>query len=298
RDHRDKLSQYVSDPEIAALHQALDMVFKQYETAFAKVSSQAAFYKGNTLLVENLMQQLSSQKIKQWDIWIQNVYLEGSAEYMMLLPTYRKPFQSGAYELRIDAIRSLEISLQKFPTLNNVLLDVQTFLQTIDSTRTTQQQVETQDATNRQNLETLRQTLAQLMHKTFGFLLYKHADNPSQISRYYEMKYLQSPSSAATKTYTKYTVSAGGRITLFDGQLTANSYISLKVKSAGNVKVFSSADTNAALPNDALEANSAEEQAFYANEVSDANGFNWLILVNEGTSEIQIEVAKEEIEPE
>lgn len=298
RDHRDKLSQYINDPEIAALYTPLNIAFTAYESKYASVSSHSAFYKGNTQMLETQMQTLSSQKIKQWDIWIQNVFLDDSPQYSMLLPQRRKPFQSGAYELRIDAIKALELSLQKFPALNNVLTDVQTFLQTLNETRTAQQQVESLDTTIRQELEVFRFELAKVMHKTFGFLIYKHSENPNDISRYYEMKYLQAPSPSPTQTFSKYTVSANGRITLFDGQLTSNSFITVRVKSTGSVKIFSSTDTNAVAPNDALLADSSTEVSFYANEVSDNTGFNWLIILNEGTSDIQLEIAKEEIEVE
>lgn len=298
RDHRDKLSQYINDPEIAALYQTLNAAFTQYETAYTTVNSNAAFYRGNTKIVEGLFYELSSQKIRQWDIWIQNVFLDNSPQYSMLLPNNRKPYQTGAYEMRIDAVSTLEMSLQKFPQLNNVLVDVQTFLQTLNDARTAQQQAETVDTSLRQGLENSRLALSKAMHKVFGFLLYKHSENPDEISRYYEMKYLQTPTNTSNKTFVKYSVSSNGRITLFDGQLGSNSLITVKVKGAGTIKLFTTSDTNATPPNEMLEVNSSEEQTFYASEISDNSGFNWLVAVNDSGGEIQIEVAKEEVQPE
>ena len=299
RDHRDKLGQYVSDPDIANLHTSINGAFTHFESAYSDANVNSGFYQGNTRMVENLLNDLRSQKIKQWDIWIQNEYLDDTPEYLMLLPNRRSPFQSGAYELRIDAVKTLEKALQSFPNLANVLTDVQAFIQQLDAARTKQQQAETLDQSLSQALENSRLELAKQMHRAFGFLLYKHYNKPTEISRYYELKYLQSPASSnAALSFNKHTVSANGRITLFDGQLSANSFITFRIKGQGAVKVFSSSDTNAALPSDALTIGSAQEEIFYANELSDGNGFNWLLVVNETGANVEIEVAKLEVEPE
>ena len=174
---------------------------------------------------------------------------------------------------------------------------MKTFIQQLDAARTAQQQAQTLDKFLRQALEASRLDLAKQMHKVFGLLLYKHYDLPTDISRYYEMKYLQNPrKSSSAPSFSKYTLSANSRITLFSGQLSANSYLTLRTKSQYAVKVFSSSDTNAAIPIDALQLNASQTENLYANELSDGNGFNWLILVNETGADIEVEVAKTEVE--
>lgn len=299
RDHRDKLSQYVSDPDIANLYPMLQGAFTHFEDAYSEVNVNGAYYQGNTQILETFMLELRSQKIKQWDIWIQNVYLDDTPQYLMLLPNKRNPFQTGAYELRIDAVKTLEKALANFPALNNVLTDVQTFLQQLNQARTTQQQAETLDQSLRQNLENTRVELAKQMQRIFGFLIYKHYQQPSDITRYYELRYLQSPvNTASGLSFSKYTVGANNRISLFDGQLSVNSFITCRIKGQGIVKVFSSNDNNATPPLDALIVSNAQEESFYANEVSDGTGFNWLVIVNESGNNIEIEIAKVEGETE
>ena len=299
RDHRDKLGQYAADPDIAALSVFFNPAFSDFENLYSEVNVNSAFYQGNTKMVEDLMQQLRGNKIKQWDIWIQNEFLDDTPQYLMLLPNRRTPFQNGAYELRIDAVRTLQTALQRFPNLANVSTDVQAFMQNLDSARTAQQQVESLDQSLRQRLESSRLELAKQMHRAFGFLLYKHYQNPTDIIRYYELKYLQSPASSTTSlTYSTYTLSPNTRLSLFDGQLSPNSYFNLRIKGQGTCRAFTSSDTQANLPVDALQLSAAQEEAFYANELTDNNGFNWLILVNETSATVQVEVAKTEVTPD
>lgn len=299
RDHRDKLSGYaLSEPDIAVLFQEFAPVFDAYETAYAKVHTNAGSYRGHTQKMEELVQELSGTHIKQWDIWVQNVYLEGTAEYKMLFPQFRKPFQSGAYELRIDAVRTLSYSLSEFPELSNVKAAVDLFLEKINKTRTRQQQVEGFDTGLRQMLEDARVELAYAMHRVFGALLHKHYRKPEDMERYYELKYLQAPAPRETTQTDEKVVSANSRINLYDGQLTANSFITLKNTGTTPLRVFSSADTNALLPDDALEVLPDQTQSFYSTEVSNGDGFNWLILVNETPQGAVCEVAKEEVELE
>lgn len=299
RDHRDKLSGYaLSEPDIAVLYQEFEPVFTAFESAYAKVHTNEGSYRGRTQKLEELSQELSSTHIKQWDIWVQNVYIEGTAEYKTLFPQFRKPFQSGAYELRIDAVRTLAEALTEFPALSNVKAEVDLFLEKINKTRTRQQQTEGFDTGLRQILEDKRVEMVMVMHRIFGALLHKHYRKPEDLSRYYELKYLQAPAARKTTEADKKVVSANSRITLFDGQLTANSFITIKNTGTVALRVFSSADANALPPDDALEVLPDQTQSFYSNEVSNGDGFNWLIILNETPREAVCEVAKEEAELE
>lgn len=298
RDHRDKLSRYIADPEIQNLYAIFNPAFTNFENAYSAVNDNAADYKGYTQEFEELMAELVANKIRQWDIWIQNEYLDNTANYQRLLPQGRKPFQTGAYELKIDAVRTLNNSLDRFPNLANTKVDVKNFLDRIDLARTAQQQVEAADQSLRQELEQSRVALALEMHRIFGFLLYKHYKNPADMSRYYEFKYLQAPASSASLVLSKYNVAATSQITLFDGLLTANSFITLKNTGNTVLKVFTTNDASAVAPNDITELGVGEKQQFYANELSDGLGYNWLVIINSSNSEAKLEAGKEEIEAE
>ena len=61
------------------------------------MDQQQGTYKGRTELWDAKVADLSSLRIKQWDIAIQGVFLEGTGDYTILLPNGRGPFQKGAY---------------------------------------------------------------------------------------------------------------------------------------------------------------------------------------------------------
>ena len=299
RDHRDKLGSYaVTDAELQSLYQEMNVAYTQFEAAYANVHANEAVYRGHTQILEELMQELMSQKIREWDIAIQGVFLDNTAQYKMLLPNNRKPFQQGAYELRISAVRTLEQLLGNFAELSMVRDAVSSFLLKINKARTRQQEIEALDSSVRQELEAHRVELCLVMHRVFTSLVAKHYRNTKEVERYYEMKYLQTPTASKEAEMLENKVSAGGRLTILDGKLTPNSYVHLKNSGTTVLRVFTSADPNAPLPEDAFTLHAGMSESFYSTELSDALGYNWLIVVNENTSAGLLRVAVEEVELE
>lgn len=282
-DHHDKLLvESGNDPQIAQLYQLFLPAYQAFKQAYNETFQKDAFYQGNTKMVESLIVELSSQKIRQWDIWIQNVYLDNTAQYLMLLPNGRTPFQSGSYESRINAIVSLEANLASFPNLANVLADVSTFRQQIEQARTTQQGVEKAVANTVKAVEERRVELAQVMQGVFGGLILRYYKNIAQVETFYELKYLRSSSgngANSTPTLQPHTIAANSKATLF-GQLVAGDTITLKNTGTVPLTCFCSNDVNANAPIDALVLQAGEEQMAFADELSNGNGFSWLILVN------------------
>lgn len=298
RDHRDKLSQYIADPDIQNCYNVFNAAFTHFEKTYSTVNVNVGFYRGNTLKVETFIQELTTNKIREWDILTSSIFVNNPTDYAMLFPQGRKPFQQGAYELKIDAVRTLNGAMARFPQLNTIQADVQDFLNKIDAARTAQQQAETLDQSLRQQLEDARVELALQMHYVFCVLLSKHYRNASDMSRYYELKYLQAPASTAIVSLSKYNIAAASHITLFDGLLTANSFITLKNTGNTILKVFTTNDAAAVAPSDVMELGVGEKYSFYAAELTDGLGYNWLVIVNDSNSEAKLEAGKEEIETE
>ena len=299
RDHRDKLGSYANtEADLQALYQEMNLAYTKFETAYSNVHANEAVYRGHTQILEELMQELMSQKIREWDIAIQGIFLDNTAQYKMLLPNNRKPFQQGAYELRIAAVRTLEQLLGNFAQLSAAREDVAAFLTKLNNARTRQQELEALDSSVRQELEAERVELCLIMHRIFTSLVAKHYRNPKEVERYYEMKYLQSPAPAKEVEMVENEVSVGGRLTIFEGKLTANSHVNLKNTGSVGLRVFSSSDANASVPNDALTLEAGASGSFYSTELSDGQGYNWLIVVNENAVAGRLRSAVEEIELE
>lgn len=299
RDHRDKLAQFLLlDATLLAVYAFINEAFSAFEDAYSELHSNEAFYQGNTQLFESTIIELSGTKIKQWDVQIQNVFMNDTPQYTMLLPQNRKPFQKGAYELRIDALASLSKSLVRFPELSTIKDDVDVFLKKIYDIRSNQQKVEAVDSLLRQNVETTRIELAFQMHRAFGYLLYMHYKNPSEISRYYEMKYLQTPTATtnAVVKYDVYSINADSQLSVYNGELSLRSFISFKNTGITALKIFTSATPTSPTPADATLIAPSKTYSFYANEEStDQIGYKYLIVVNETDSKGKFEVHKEEV---
>lgn len=299
RDHRDKMKGFSTlDPDINQLFQELNPKFTAFEEGYSDLHSKEGIYKGHTQMLEELMQDLSSTQIKQWNIWVQNVFLDGTPEYTMLFPQGRKTFQNGAYELRVDAIRTLSLTLNNFAELSTVKQAVDLFLTKINTVRTNQQQMESMVQAARQNLEYQRLALANTMHRIFGFLVYKFYQNPVEVERFYELKYLQAPVAKEVVNENSIPLPANSRATVVEQSMTGNSFITVKNTGTATLKLFTTADKNALTPDIVKELLPNETFAFYGNELSDGTGYDWLIAVNETGQAGKIAIAREEVELE
>lgn len=191
-DHFDKLQkQAATQTEIAELLTDAKPHYDAFVQQYIKSSTDSANYQMHTATIENLLQQLSGELIRQWDVRIQVKFDIKSPQYKALLPNGRNPFQSGAYDMRISQVRSLANRLLQFPQLAGLKNDVLEFSETLLAARTAQQGEENTHQTNSDDLENTRKTLATAMHRTFGKLIGHYAENITKVETFYELKYLR-----------------------------------------------------------------------------------------------------------
>ena len=81
----------------------------------------------NTLGVKELLSELSSTKIRLWDMQIQAVYDQTSIRYKALLPHRRAPFQEGKASLKVAAIANLLVAIGSDASLATTKLEVLAF---------------------------------------------------------------------------------------------------------------------------------------------------------------------------
>lgn len=288
-DHHEKLlAESANDAQINSLYQLFEPVYLAFKDAYNNTFKKGAIYQGNTQIVETMFAELSSKKVRQWDIWIQNVYLDNEPEYLMLLPNGRSPFQTGGYEARINAIVALEGNLGNFPALANVLSDVSAFRQQLEHARATQQNIEKSVANATKAVEDARFELAKVMHAVLGGLILRYYENLSQVETFYELKYLRassgsSGSNTATVPMQSHSIGASQRATLY-GQLTNENEITIENTGSVAITCFTSNNVNAAVPLDPLILQAGESQTLFADELSDGNGYSWLIIINQDSS--------------
>ena len=194
RDHRDKLRmQALTNSDINAIYVEIVPAFNHFEQTYNEVASNFAQYQAATQHFEEKLSELSSKYIKKWDITIQMELDDQSAAYKGLLPNGRAPFQSGAYELRLSAVKTLILNLQKSnkPTLTALADTIQLWYTEADAIRTKQQGVEQVNTILRQEIENARAELSTVMHTAFFKLCVIYSRNLAKVETFYELKYLR-----------------------------------------------------------------------------------------------------------
>ena len=92
-----------------------------WDTSYRAWTAARGTYKGKTKALEAKLADLSGLRIKQRDIAVQGVFLDGTPEYTHLLPNGRGPFQQGAYNLLIAEVKTLQTRLTPFTAANPTL---------------------------------------------------------------------------------------------------------------------------------------------------------------------------------
>lgn len=190
-DHDSKLHAQMSNPLIAVLFSFFNPIRLMYLAKYTQWKSTVAAYHGATIAFEQLIAQLSSTMIEDFDIRIQVVFKRGTAQYAALLPNFRGPFQTGEYDERITALGTLSQSLTGIVPLAAVKADVDAFLLQLTTARDTQQGLEGLKQTLSEEVELARVTIAQAMYYTLGGLMQIFSANSIQIVNYYDLETLR-----------------------------------------------------------------------------------------------------------
>lgn len=186
-DHLSKLTSEGADPTIADLVTRTTPLSTAYSSAYSVWISASATYKGHTQLVDGLLSQLSSTKIKQWDIQIQGQHLEGTPEYTMILPDRRQPFQQGTKDDRLSEVEALATRLLDYPALAATQTDVDAFATLLRTARDNQQQREQLAAMASDQLEVARLALCTIMYGNLGVLMDKYRATPNMVENFWQL---------------------------------------------------------------------------------------------------------------
>ncbi len=186
-DHNAKLQAQSADHDILVLYDFFNPKYVSFTSKYSQWKLSQAAYKGATRATENLLKELASDKIENWDIRIQVVYRKGTPEYLALLPNGRGPFQSLAYELRISAVETLIGSIGDDAALVELKTDVEEFYALLAAARNNQQGKEGLVDSLSQQLEQERVECSQAMYYTLGGLMQKYYQNTELISGFYDM---------------------------------------------------------------------------------------------------------------
>ena len=198
-DHYDKLSALsANDVFLQTLFQTLEKPFQEFSTSFQAISSTNSTYQSKTQVFETKIIELSAEKIKRWDIKIQNEFLEGTEEYKSILPQGRKPFQTGMYEERVAAVQTLAQKLKNYAILSALQTEINDYALELRSLRSEQQGKEVLSRNAEIELRQKAASLIQAMHRIFGGLIWHFGGDTQRIESLYELRWLRNTSKGSS----------------------------------------------------------------------------------------------------
>ena len=156
QDHLAKLTANEADADILAIKTNYLPLHTAFVTAHNQLESKLGIYKGKTQSFEEILQELSKEKINEWRGKVFAVFPEGTDNATAIFPRDREPFQKGTYDERVEAVDTLSVTLGTYttePTLVTLSGTVAAYYITISGARALQQTNEGSVATLRTNLK-------------------------------------------------------------------------------------------------------------------------------------------------
>jgi hypothetical protein len=186
--HDSALASKKADPVFLGLYNGYHPVHVNYKTLYDDWVGQGGEQQGETLNLYQLLALLSSSKIEQWDIKIQNVYPRNTPAYKKLLPGMRQPFQKGQLIERVEAVQVLKQSIGDEESLAAVKTDVTNFNTLLQAALSTQKEKISATQQSSTTLETARVAMCVAQFGDLGSLISKYPSTPEIIEDYFDIE--------------------------------------------------------------------------------------------------------------
>lgn len=157
---------------------------------FGLWKSQGGFQKGATLTLDQLLV-LMTGKINDFDYSIQSVYRRGTPQYMTLFPQGHKPFGTGEKDSRINAVKTLGITLEAYAPLSATKILVDAYWNQLNTARTNQEGQIGNTNTGSDNVQIAAETAMTALYKILGNCMSEYAADPHQITPLFDLQTLR-----------------------------------------------------------------------------------------------------------
>jgi hypothetical protein len=199
--HDTALSASKSDPFFLGLYNTYHPLHISYKTIYDAWASQGDSQQQETLSVVQLLNLLSTTKIRQWDVKIQEQYDVKTPEYKGLLPNHRIPFQQGKRPDRIQAVKRLSTAIGTDEKLATLKTEVDAYYTMLDTASNDQQESKSTTKGLSGQVEAARLTMCKGQFVDLGALIQKFPDQPEKINGFYALHLIRSsPQIIFTKT--------------------------------------------------------------------------------------------------
>lgn len=197
-DFNDRLFADVSTPALtAAYNAAFKPAYTAFQTAYGAMLNAENRYKNRTENTENQLEQLR-KNADEWSFKVESTpggaFRRGTLNYNAIFPNGYAPLQSGPYEGRIRALKSMVDIATQYSDLVDVTTDMNSFHQMLLAARSEQQGYEFGVATARVNLDTARANMVTGMFRLYAFLTYTFAPNMDKVESYFDVSMVRSSS--------------------------------------------------------------------------------------------------------
>jgi len=195
KDHIAKLdARQAEHTEIAEMYARIMPFYDSFSKAYTIWLNEKSYYKGATIKINDLLEELSSEKYARWSGGIQWAFAKDSAEYATLLPDGSTPFQTGGKDFRIKGTETLAIRLQNYVDLSHVQLDVQTFYEQARNMRHKQQMHEQNTENASDLLNKAQQELIDELYYSLLTLLRLYYKNRTKVLAFWQVDLLRTKS--------------------------------------------------------------------------------------------------------
>ncbi|MEI8203843.1 MAG: hypothetical protein WCH34_12555 [Bacteroidota bacterium] len=190
-------------PFFLALYNLYSPLHLTYVNAYEEWMAEVNMKEGNTLRLKQLLVLLRSNKIKAWDISIQNIYDNTTKKYKSLLPNKRKPFQKGKQLLRIEEVKILSKSIGNDALLAEVKADIDLTYEQLKAAASAQKSSKTNTFSKKKALETARVAMCTMQYANLGALIQQMPSKPRQIAAYFDLKAIRKHHQVLVKGHVK-----------------------------------------------------------------------------------------------
>ncbi len=209
-----------SDRNLAAMYASFRPAYESYQELMAQKNKVQNFYEGHTNRFETQLESIALE-VRRWEGAVRAVYVEDSAEERMIFPNKRSPFLGGNYESRLNAIKTLAMSLEDFAPLAQTQLEVKNFYDTIAQTRKKQQEYEGLNYQLSSDLEAQRQATCWVLYGILGQLMHHFQHQSDRICDFFDLSLLRNTAVNENIAY------LSGLVKSEDGNLVSSAIIRL-----------------------------------------------------------------------
>ncbi len=189
--HLNALQANITIAFILALYNYYLPIHNAFAAAYTAWEAQQGAKEGKTTSLKEKLAELRKTKIKEWDIGIQNVYLDGTPEYTALLPNHRVDFQSGKQLPRITAIKTLSTAIGSDAALADIKADIDDFYAIIKDIYDKQQGSKSSTKTKSTNVESARVAMCNAQFGNLGKFIQEYCANPDSLTPYFFLEEIQ-----------------------------------------------------------------------------------------------------------